>query len=176
MNTMKCFKQIAIGIVAVTIVGAFCLVSAEGKITGEKKVVKKVAPEVVMMAFKTAYPDATINGVEKSAKDGQVSYKIESKDGNVRRDVIYTAEAVLTEVDEAIAVGNLPEAITKAVAVQYPKGKITEAQKTERGTTTEYDLHVKNNKENIELVLDTNGIIVSTHKVLPGEKEHEYVD
>lgn len=139
----------------------------------EKKIARKDVPTAVMSAFQEAYPKAQIVGTNQETEDSTVYYEIESRDGKVKRDVLYKADGAVKEVEESITKAELPAAVKDAIAKEYPKGTIQQGEKTTRDNTVEYELIVKNGKDRIEIVLDASGKIIKTERITAKEKEDE---
>jgi len=58
----------------------------------------KILPAAVLDAFKTAYPKAVIKGTSKETEKGVTYYEIESVDGKLNRDLLYTADGKAAEI------------------------------------------------------------------------------
>jgi uncharacterized membrane protein YkoI len=130
--------------------------AASNDAVAQKKPKMKVPP-AIESAFKKAYPNAVIKGVDKEKTNGKTYYEVESVDGKTRRDFLYNEDGTVYETEEAIATSTLPEAVSKSVAKEYPKGKITLAEKVTRGDVTEYEVTVKSGKKKHEVRYDANG-------------------
>ena len=117
---------------------------------GEAKVAAavdlKILPPAVLGAFQKAYPKAVIKGTSKEVEKGVTYYEVESVDGKMRRDLLYTADGKAVEVEEAIAPGALPPAVIKALDKAYPGYKILKAE----------DM-LKDGKKLFELAIEVNG-------------------
>jgi hypothetical protein len=160
----------------VLVFGIFgCVLAAEGKKEEgtEKKIAKKDVPAAVMSAFQEAYPKAQVVGTNQETEDSTTYFEIESRDGKVKRDLLYKADGTVKEIEESVAKADLPAAITEAVAKEYPKGMIHKGEKTTRDNVVEYELVVKNGKDEMEIVLDQTGKIVKTEKITAKEEKEE---
>jgi len=151
------------------------VLAAEGKKEEgtEKKIAKKELPSAVLTAFEKAYPEAKILGTSMETEDSTTYFEIESKDGKVKRDLLYKADGTVKEIEERVAQTDLPAAIKEAIAKEYPKGKIRKGEKTTRDNVVEYELIVRNGKDKLEVVLDETGKIVKTENMNAKEKEEE---
>ncbi len=138
---------------------------------GEEANVK--APQAVMTAFQKAYPKATIRDISKEMKDGKTYYEIESMDGAQRRDLLYLADGTVFEIEEAMNTGDLPKAITNALSTKYPKGKVQRAERITRGNVTQYEVLIENGEDNLEVLLDSKGAIVSQASVKDEDEKTE---
>ena len=127
---------------------------------GEKEIAKKDLPAPVLAAFEKAYPHATIKETAKEVKDGKTLYEIESLDGTTSRDVTYLADGKTVEIEETVAAAELPDAVKATVSKEYPKGKISKAEKVTHGEALEYEIHVVVPKVKHELVVDPSGKVL----------------
>src|SRR5512140_1895314 len=73
----------------------------------EKKITEKDLPAAVKSAFHKSYPHATIKGLAKETENGKTYYEIESIDGKLHRDLLYTPEGDAYEIEETISPGKL---------------------------------------------------------------------
>jgi len=124
-----------------------------------------LAPEAVLTTFHKTYPAAIIRDISKETKDNRTYYEIESLDGTVRRDLLYLPDGTLYESEEAIAITDLPTKVTASLKNKYPKGKLQKAERITRGDVIEYEVLMENGEENLEVLLDSNGIIKSQASV-----------
>jgi hypothetical protein len=136
----------------------------------EKKIGKKDLPAPVLSAFEKAYPKAKITEMAREEENGVTYYEIESKDGKIKRDLLYTVEGVLTAAEEKIDPKDLPEAVSQAIKSGYPKAKVEKAEKINRGDTLEYEVIVEEGKTETELVFDPSGKLLKTEKKEEGKK------
>jgi hypothetical protein len=67
-----------------------------------KKFTAKDLPAAVSEAFTKAYPKAVSTGADKEAEKGKTFYEIESLDGTMKRDLLYTPEGKAAEIEEAL--------------------------------------------------------------------------
>jgi hypothetical protein len=156
--------------------GLFSIVlAADGKKEEgtEKKITKKELPSLVLTAFVKTYPGAKIMGTGMEIEDSTTYFEIESRDGKVKRDILYKADGTVKEIEEGVTKADLPTVIKEAIAKEYPNGKIRKGEKTTRDNVVKYELIVKNGKEKMEVVLDETGKIIKTEKITAKEKEEE---
>ncbi len=100
-------------------------------------------PAPVAAAFKQAYPNATIRGTSKETERGKTVYEVECVEHGRARDLIYAADGQVIELEEAIAPGSLPPAVTASLRRLHPKATILVAERMTRGATVRYELQVK---------------------------------
>jgi hypothetical protein len=128
-----------------------------GIVLGDEKVSRKDVPSAVIAAFERAYPHATVKGYGSEKEGDKLFYEIESVEGKMTRDVLYNPDGTVVEVEESLAEGELPQAVTQSVKREYPKAVITKAERTTRGTVVTYDIRAKQEGKTFSITLDSNG-------------------
>ena len=118
----------------------------------EKKITKDQVPKPVMAAFEKAYPKAVVKEYEQKTRGKEVFYAIEFVDGTVTREIKYKADGTVVGMEEQIAVKDLPEAVTKAIASKYAGATIKSAEKETRDGVTTYEvtLDVKGKEQEVK--------------------------
>lgn len=130
----------------------------------EKKISKKDVPATVIAAFEKAYPKATVKGCAMEVENGTTYYEIESIDGKTKRDLLYLPDGTVAEIEQGVAVADLPAAVRAAINKEYPKGKIEKAEKTTKGSAVTYEMKIVSGKSRVEFVVDPAGKIVKKEK------------
>ena len=133
----------------------------------------KDLPAQVLSAFQKAYPKAVIERVGLEKKGDLTYVELETKDGKVNRDLLYTADGILYETEEEMAIEDLPTAVKSSVSAAYPKGKIAEAVRLWRGTPAGFELEIKDGESSFELQVSADGKIQSTAEKGSGGKSGE---
>jgi len=131
---------------------------------GEKKISKKELPDSARTAFGRAYPLAKILGASKEMEEGKTLYEIESTDGTTRRDVLCKADGTLVEIEETVALSDLPDHVKATIQKESSGKKISKIEKLIRGQTVEYEIHMVRGKKKYELLLDSEGKVVRPEK------------
>ncbi len=90
-------------------------------IAQEKKIDKKDLPKAVVESFQKSYPNAVIKGTSTEKEHGKTYYEIESMDGTQGRDLLYTEDGKIAEIEEALAAENIPDFIKNSVMKKYPE-------------------------------------------------------
>jgi hypothetical protein len=157
MKSIKMFSRFAL------IAGAVSLLSISAA-AQEKKITAKQVPAAVISAFKSSYPNATIRGYAREKEDGKVFYEIESLEGTMHRDVLYNADGTVAEVEESIAVTDLPAGAQQAIKQKYPRGVIILAEKTTVGDTVGYEVSLRNGRKRIAMEFDASGLVKTKGK------------
>lgn len=123
----------------------------------EKKIGRESVPEQVQAAFQKAYPQAVIRGYEQDVENGKTVYEIESKEGALRRDVIYNETGQVLEVEEVIKKRELPQAVVEAIHTQFPKADIVKAEKITGEGSVSYEVGLKQGTDRFSIELDSLG-------------------
>ena len=119
----------------------------------------KKLPAAVFASFEKSYPTAKVKNWSTEKNDGVLCYEVESMDGKTRRDLIYSADGAVLEIEEGMKPSDLPEPVTLAISKAYPKGVVKTAEKLTRGSFTGYEVAVRQGKKTHEVVLDSEGTI-----------------
>ncbi len=160
-------------IFAVIITLIFALLFITASSAQEKKVDKKDLPEAVLTSFHKSYPKADIRGTSIEKEDGKTYYEIESMEGSQRRDLLYTKDGKVAEIEEAMASNNVPDFVKSSVMKKYPDGEISKAEKVTSGKKTNYEIVVKQGNKRHEVVLDSKGNIQKMEKMKKENEEKE---
>jgi hypothetical protein len=147
------------------LVGAFLIISF-----ADEKLAKKDVPSAVVAAFEKAYPKATVRGYGKEKENGKTFYEVESSEGTISRDVLFTPEGKIVEVEESMPPSELPQAISKAFLGKFPKATITKAEKIMHDNKTGYEVAGQQDSKRVSMELDSDGKIL---KVTDKEKEED---
>ncbi len=138
---------------------------------GEKKITKKEVPPAVLKAFEKAYPKATVNAYAKETEDGKTYYELETVDGKTKRDLLYTADGKVAEIEESVTMKDLPDEVAKAFTKESPTAQPTKIEKVTRDDKVTYDFAMGKGKS--ELVIDQTGVVVKHSKAVKENKEKE---
>jgi hypothetical protein len=123
----------------------------------EQKVERKDVPAAVLAAFAKAYPKATAKGFSREVAEGKTYYEIESLEGKIARDVTFSPDGTLVEVEEAMDFAALPRAVQDAFRAKYPNTRVELAEKKTKGGQVAYEIHFLVNGKEEEMVLDAAG-------------------
>ena len=128
----------------------------------EAKVKEKDVPAAVIAAFKSAYPNATIRGYAREKENGKTFYEIESKEGDMTRDVLYNPDGSVAEIEESVAATDRPAAAQQAIQAKYPKAVITKAERVTVGSKVGYEVSAKQGQKRISFEFDSEGKVVKS--------------
>ncbi len=139
----------------------------------KKKSPAAALPGAVGAAFHKAYPNAKITGTGREKEKGALLYEVESMDGAVRRDLLYRKDGSVVEIEEAIAPGDLPDAVKQSLAKEIPGAKILKAEKTTRGSSVGYELSAESGGKKYSVAFDGNGKLLEKESLKGGGKEEK---
>ncbi len=103
-------------------------------------------PAAVLSAFAKAWPAATVVAFAEETNDGKTYFEIESREGNVARDVLLAPDGSIVEVEEVVPVSTLPAAVVNAARALGKQVVIQKAERVTRGKAVTYSLQLKGAK------------------------------
>jgi hypothetical protein len=146
-------------------------------IAGDKKITKKDVPAAVLKAFEAAFPKVKVNEYLTESEGGKTFYEFETVEGTIKRDILYTPEGTLVEVEEVLTTETIPAEIAKAVTADIPKAKIVGGEKTTKGNDVTFELKIKSGKKTGKVVLSADGKIIKKEmKKAKKEKKEDKED
>jgi hypothetical protein len=131
------------------------------------------APKAILSAFQKAYPKAEIKNVSKEVKEGVTYYEVESVDGGNRRDLLYKEDGTVFEIEEGLSAEAIPANIKKSLDTKFPEGEIRKAEKITKGGSVQFEILMENQEENLEVVIDASGKIISQSNISENDEENE---
>lgn len=141
-----------------------CFALSPSAVAGDKKISKKDVPPAVLQSFEKAYPKAVIKGLAIEKENGKTFYEIESVDGKLSRDLLYLADGSVFEIEEGVAVADLPATVKAAIAKEHPQGKISKCEKTTHGSDVVYDCQVSFGKTKYSMAVAPDGKVIKNQK------------
>ncbi|HOP05656.1 MAG TPA: hypothetical protein PLF13_00050 [candidate division Zixibacteria bacterium] len=130
-------------------------------------------PEAILASFHKAYPHAVIHDILEEVKNGKTYYEIESMDDSQRRDLLYMANGTVFEIEEAWDISALPKEVTATLKSKFPYGKLQKAERITHGNTIQFEVLLENGEDNLEILLDSKGAIVSQAAVDDHDEESD---
>jgi hypothetical protein len=114
-------------------------------------------PPPVASAFHQTYPAARVLHVSKERRDGNIVYEIESRDGDTRRDLIYSPAGAVLEIEERIPVDSVPAVVRAAAERRVAGGTLVGAERVTRGTVILFEVQLRLNGRSRFLTYDPEG-------------------
>ena len=139
----------------------------------EKKISEKDVPAAVLNSFHKAYPKAEIKGLSTEKEHGKKYFEIESMDGMVRRDLLFTPAGKIAEIEETIPASELPEGAMQSIEKKIPGAKVDRAEKVTSGSKVTYELSVTGKNGKYGVVLNKDGKIMTSRKVKSEEGDED---
>lgn len=140
----------------VAVVSICCAVSAQ-----ETEISRRDVPPAVLAAFGKAYPNAKVLEWEKEIHSGKLYYEAETVDGKMPRNILYSPDGDVAQVEEKIAAKEIPGAVVEGVKRQYPKATVSTAEKVTHNGATEYVLKLKGANQK-SAVIRADGTVASS--------------
>ena len=137
----------------------------------EKRIKEKDLPTDVSKAFHNEYPAAKIIGTAKETEKGVTYFEIESKDGNVRRDLLYTKAGKVAEIEEVLTAETIPDFVKKSIEKKYKDVEYKRGEKNVRNSITKYEVVIEAAEVKYEVVCDSNGKILKASKLKNNESD-----
>jgi hypothetical protein len=137
----------------------------------EKKLKPKQLPAAVLSAFQKTYPAAKIKGASSEVENGKTVYEVVSLDGTINRDLLYSEDGSVVEIEETIPLKAVPVEVTNALKVETGKGKVQKAEKLTKGGIVQYEFVISSGKNKREILIDLSGKILKTTKMKADERE-----
>ena len=139
----------------------------------EKRIKEKDLPAAVTKAFHTEYSGAKIVGTSTEVEKGVSYFEIESMDGKVRRDLLYTKEGKIAEIEEVLNAETIPVAVKESIKKKFKKVEFKKGEKNIRGAKTIYEVVIEANEVKYEVVCDAQGKITKTRKIKNKESDEK---
>lgn len=115
-------------------------------------------PPVIATAFHAAYPNATILNVSREPQDGKIVYEIESRDGSMRRDLLYALDGQVIEIEEMLPADSVPAAVRAALERDVKGATLVSAERVTRGDVVLYEVQARRNGRTQALTYDPAGV------------------
>jgi len=129
----------------------------------QEKVDASKLPPKVAEALKARFPGATITQVTKETENGEVIYDIEmTKDGK-KHEMDCKEDGTLVDIQNEIAVQDLPAAAVNAIKAKYPNSTIKEVGeilvvKDKKETRDHFEVIIETaDKKEVELTVSLDG-------------------
>jgi hypothetical protein len=87
-----------------------------------------------------------------------VVYEAETEDGKINRNVMYSPEGKVVQIEETVPIPDLAPVISESVTKEYPNAIITSAEKLTHGDKVEYKLNLKNAAKK-RVIVDGDGSV-----------------
>ena len=99
----------------------------------ESRVPCNTLPAAVLSRAKAEAADATIRDCVKDKENGKVTYEVETLKDGKSRDFVLDASGSVIEVEQEVTGGNVPVAVSDAIAKAAQGGKVGKIESVTRG-------------------------------------------
>ena len=137
----------------------------------ETKIKESDLPLAVTKAFHAEYPEAKIIGTAKETEKGVTYFEIESKDGKVRRDLLYTESGKVAEIEEVLTAETIPDFVKSSIEKKFTKVEFKKGEKNVRNSITKYEVIIEASEVKYEVVCDAKGKIIKSTKLKKEEND-----
>ncbi len=159
------------------IVAAFLLLSFAGGAgflaAQEKTIDPSNVPVTVLKAFKKNYPRAEAKAYKIETEKGMSYFEIESVEGKKNRDLLFTADGMIIEIEESVGLNSVPDAVLRALKKDFPSGKVTSSEKTTRGSRISYGFVVDDGSMKYEVSYSKEGKRLSKEEVRANDEKKQ---
>jgi hypothetical protein len=127
----------------------------------EEKIPCASVPAPARAAFQKLFPNALITRCAKEMEKDRIAYEISSREGKIRRDVLFFEDGSLIVVEETIDYDRIPAPVRQALEKVYPRRAVKLSETATRGSSVLYEFQIRHQGKDIEIVFDPSGNEVS---------------
>jgi uncharacterized membrane protein YkoI len=120
----------------------------------ETKILAKDLPAAVLKAIQEATRGATIKGYSREVEGGKTLFEVETTVNGHARDLLLAADGSVVEIEEAIHLDAVPEAVRSALTA---RGRVLSVEQVTRGKTISYEATVERNGKKSEVAVNADG-------------------
>lgn len=143
----------------------------------EKTIPKEQVPQAVLQSFSQHYPNATVKRYALEKENGKTYYEIESKEGAISRDLLFTPDGKIAEVEESIPYDSLPLPVRDSINSKYGKKSFISAEKVLRNDKTTFSVVLLVNNKKQEVNFNPDGSMAESDEAgQEGEESNESED
>lgn len=135
-----------------------CLFLAFSAIAQERKIKRSDLPTAVEKTVAAQSSGASIQGFSEEREKGQTLYEAEMTVKGHSKDILMDADGVIVEVEEQVAMDELPNEVQDALRTNVRKGKIVTVESiTKYDKLVAYEATILSNGERSEIQVDPHG-------------------
>jgi uncharacterized membrane protein YkoI len=132
----------------------FCTAIA---MAGEKRLNYKDLPPDVQKTAQRESQGATVRGYSKDVENGKIEYEVEMIVGGKSRDVSIDPSGKVLEVEQQVALEDVPAAAMAAVRKEVGGGSIRKIEEVRSGAETAYEAEILSNGKHREIRVLADG-------------------
>ncbi len=149
---MKTRQNLSVAIV-------FLVLASGARGQGEQTIGRKDVPAAVLSAFQSSYPHAVIRGFARETENGTRFFEIQSVEGSIHRDLLYTGAGNIVEIEETVLPDQIPPAVQKTLKENFAGTPVRRIERVTRGPNTTYEATIGKGKIRREIVMNADGAI-----------------
>ena len=135
-----------------------CLFLAFSAIPQERKIKRSDLPTAVEKTVAAQSSGASIQGFSEEREKGQTLYEAEMTVKGHSKDILMDADGVIVEVEEQVAMDELPNEVQDALRTNVRKGKIVTVESiTKYDRLVAYEATILSNGGRSEIQVDPHG-------------------
>ncbi len=124
----------------------------------EKKIARNQLPAAVQKTAEAQSAGATIHGYSQDREDGKLEYEVEMTFQGHSKDVTIAPDGDLLEVEEQVALDQLPTSVQTALLAKAGKGSITKVESImKHGALVAYEAQVATGAKHSEIQVGPAG-------------------
>ncbi len=134
------------------------LLAAAPVFAAEKKIDKGQLPPAVQKTADAQSAGASVHGYSQDREDGKLEYEVEMTFQGHSKDVTIAPDGALLEVEEQVALDQLPASVQAALHAKAGKGSITKVESiTKHGVLVAYEAQVATGARHSEIQVGPAG-------------------
>jgi hypothetical protein len=143
-------------ITGVTLLTALSIATAS--IAQERKIKRSELPPAVETTVAAQSAGATIKGFSEEKEDGKTFYEAEMLVNGHTKDILMDATGAIVEVEEEVAIGELPAEVKAGLLAKAGNAKITKVESlTKKGQLVAYEAHTLKDGKKSEVQVGPGG-------------------
>ena len=121
------------------------LAAAFGFLTfgAETKMKPEELPSAVKSALREQRKGATVLGASSERENGRMTYEVQTRLAGKSRDLTFSGDGSLLEIEEEVDLDSLPMAAKEAIQKRSAGGVIRKVESVTHGSSTSYEADVK---------------------------------
>ncbi|QNI36159.1 hypothetical protein [Edaphobacter albus] len=124
----------------------------------EKKIGRSALPPVVEKAVQTETKDATVKGFAEEREHGKIFYEVETVTNGHTRDILFTSDGKIAEIEEEEAFDSLPTNVQTGLRKKASGATIEKVESlSKKGQLVAYEGTIRRNGKSAEIQVGPQG-------------------
>ena len=124
---------------------------------GETRVAMKDVPQPVQATIGQQTKGARLRGIHRETEDGKTYYEAETTVNGKSRDVLIDSGGTVVEIEEAVALGEIPEAARAAIRKMATPGQLLKVESVTKGSVVSYEATIRRKGKTSEVAVHADG-------------------